>query len=133
MTSNGKLDRRALPAPELDKLNLESNYMAPRNEVEERLAGIWAEVLDAERVGIQDNFFEMGGHSLLAVRLLARILEVWPYQQLTIAIFLQAPTVAELAAIIRSGKQVMTSCVIPFRKSGTRPPFFLFLEVAEML
>ena len=75
-------------------------------------------------MGIHDNFFELGGHSLLAVRVLARILERWPYLQLTIASFLQAPTIAEFAAIVRSDQQVPTECVVPFRKSGTRPPFF---------
>lgn len=99
-------------------------YVAPRNEVEQQLANIWAELLGEPRVGIHDNFFDLGGHSWLAVRVLARILEKWPYQHITIAIFIQAPTIAEFAALIQSGKQISTGCVVPYRKSGTKPPFF---------
>jgi thioesterase domain-containing protein len=99
-------------------------YVAPGNEVEQRLTDIWAELLGIARLGIHDNFFDLGGHSLLAVRALARILEKWPYQHITLAIFIQAPTVAEFAALLQSGKQISTGCMVPYRKSGTNPPFF---------
>ena len=56
--------------------------------------------------------------------MLARILEKWPYQHITIAIFIQAPTVAEFAALLQSGRQISTGCIVPYRKSGTKPPFF---------
>ncbi len=124
LTPNKKVDRRSLPAPVRDGAFPDSSYVAPRSPVEETLCRMWAEILGLSRVGIHDDFFELGGHSLLAVRLLARILESWPYQQLTIAAFLQSPTVAEFAALLQSGKQISTACVIAFRKSGTRPPFF---------
>ena len=71
LTENGKVDRRALPAPEGS--GLETAYVAPRNATEEKLARIWAEVLKVERVGVHDNFFELGGHSLLAVTLIERM------------------------------------------------------------
>ncbi|WP_412179668.1 amino acid adenylation domain-containing protein, partial [Variovorax paradoxus] len=67
LNASGKVDRRALPAPELDSARA---YEAPEGEVEQALAGIWAEVLGVQRVGRNDNFFELGGHSLLALRLL---------------------------------------------------------------
>ncbi|WP_367867926.1 amino acid adenylation domain-containing protein [Pedobacter sp. WC2423] len=70
LTANGKLDKKALPAP--DAL-VETNYVAPRNELEEGLAEIWISLLNADRVGIYDNFFELGGHSLLAIRILSAI------------------------------------------------------------
>jgi amino acid adenylation domain-containing protein len=71
LTPNGKLDRKALPAPELAPA--EERYVAPRTPAEEVLAGIWTEVLRLERVGVHDSFFDLGGHSLLVMRLLARI------------------------------------------------------------
>src|SRR6185369_7874540 len=69
LTANGKLDRRALPAPELS--GAEENYVAPRTRVEEVLVGIWQELLHVERVGVTDNFFELGGHSLVATQVIS--------------------------------------------------------------
>ncbi|TBW41573.1 hypothetical protein EZI54_24275, partial [Marinobacter halodurans] len=72
LTPNGKLDRQALPAPE-DDAYVRAVYEAPRDAVEETLAGIWQELLGVERVSRHDNFFALGGHSLLAVRLIERM------------------------------------------------------------
>src|ERR1700728_2551220 len=72
LTPNGKLDRKALPAPDADAFSVRG-YEPPQGEMETRLAEIWAEVLKLERVGRHDNFFELGGHSLLAVRVVTRL------------------------------------------------------------
>ena len=71
LTANGKLDRKALPAP--DASQLQATYSAPQGELEQQLAAIWADVLKVERVGRSDNFFELGGHSLLATQVISRI------------------------------------------------------------
>ena len=73
LTPNGKINRRALPDPDMSLMGEE--YIAPRNEIEENLAGIWCDILkiDKDKVGIHDNFFHLGGHSLLAIQLVARI------------------------------------------------------------
>jgi amino acid adenylation domain-containing protein len=72
LTANGKVDRRALPAPGRDRPDLGSAYAPPRSALERRLAALWAEVLDLERVGVHDNFFALGGDSIRSMRLLAR-------------------------------------------------------------
>jgi hypothetical protein len=72
LTANGKLDRRALPAPRSDALR-EASYVAPQTGLEELMCGIWADVLGVERVGVTDDFFALGGHSLLATQVVARV------------------------------------------------------------
>jgi len=99
LTPSGKIDRRALPEPEYAE-QLNQNYLAPRTEVEELLSGVWADVLRVPRVGINDDFFELGGHSLLAVRLFARI-EKLCGKHLPLATLFQAPTVSQLAQVLR--------------------------------
>jgi acyl-coenzyme A synthetase/AMP-(fatty) acid ligase/acyl carrier protein len=96
LNANGKVDRKALPAPEFAAC---SAYEAPRDETEEKLAAIWAEVLGVERVGRNDNFFELGGHSLLSARLVAR-LHAAMQSELTIRDVFQYPTLAAMAARI---------------------------------
>jgi amino acid adenylation domain-containing protein len=98
LTSNGKVDRRALPKPELDSTRLDK-YVAPRTPTEEILALIWAQVLKVEQVGIEDNFFEIGGHSLLATQVVSRIRNTFKVELPLRDLFARA-TVAELAHLI---------------------------------
>jgi acyl-coenzyme A synthetase/AMP-(fatty) acid ligase/acyl carrier protein len=94
VTPNGKVDRRALPAPERGAN--EATYLAPRNAMEEALARIWSEVLKVDRVGVHDNFFELGGHSLLATRVLVRLRKELNVDLAVRDIF-ECPTIARLA------------------------------------
>jgi hypothetical protein len=96
LTANGKLDRRALPAPD-ERAYTRREYEAPQGPVEEILAGIWQEVLNIERVGRHDNFFELGGHSLLATRVMAQIFEMLGLELPLFEIF-EASSLDELAA-----------------------------------
>jgi amino acid adenylation domain-containing protein len=96
LTPNGKVDRRALPAPETSRPELANNFVAPRNETERMLAGIWQEALKLEQVGVDDNFFELGGHSLLVVQIHQQILLHFQ-TDLTIAQMFQFPTIRSLA------------------------------------
>ncbi len=100
LTTNGKVDRRALPAPE--RRAEESAYVAPGDPLEEKLAGIYQEVLQLNRVGIHDNFFSLGGHSLLATQVVTRVRETLGLQLHLRRIF-EAPTVHQLARGLRGG------------------------------
>ena len=96
---NGKVDRSALPVPAEGRQDLALPHVAPRTPIESRLAGIWQEVLGIEAVGIHDNFFDVGGHSLKAMQLTSRVDRAFGVSLPLRRIF-EAPTIAELAAII---------------------------------
>lgn len=97
LTPNGKVDRKALPAPGV--ASSEECVSAPRTPVEEVLAAIWAEVLDVARVGVTDNFFDLGGHSLLVTQVTARIRSALQADLPVRALF-ESPTIAQLAAAV---------------------------------
>src|SRR2546429_6108034 len=96
LTPNGKIDRRALPAPERTQTAGGSSSVAPRSPVEEVLVGIWARVLGVEQVGLHDNFFELGGHSLLAIQVIWRVREALQVD-LSIGSLFETPTLEQFA------------------------------------
>jgi hypothetical protein len=96
LTPNGKADRNALPAPEPQRPDWHGAFVAPRNPTEKLLAALWAEVLGVERVGVHDNFFDLGGHSLQAAQLVSRVSKALGRDLPVKALFLH-PTVAALA------------------------------------
>ena len=98
LTPSGKVDRRALPEPGEPAAKPGPSYQAPRTPLEERLAAIWSDVLHAERVGVHDNFFALGGDSLLSLQVVARALRAG--LRLAPRQLFEAPTVAELAATL---------------------------------
>ncbi len=97
ITPNGKVDRRALPAP--PPVRAAGAYVAPRNSVEELVAGIWADLLETERVGRHDNFFKLGGYSLVAARMLARLRDVLDLELPLLTLF-EAPTLEHFAQAV---------------------------------
>lgn len=101
LTTRGKVDRRALPEPDLTRPDLEEAFVAPRTPSEQQVAAIWCHLLDLERVGIHDNFFELGGHSLLAMQLLSRI-RAATHVEVSLLSFFGMPTVAGLASSIET-------------------------------
>jgi arthrofactin-type cyclic lipopeptide synthetase A len=103
LTANGKLDRKALPAPDASAL-LRRDYEAPQGEVEVALAQIWAELLQVEQVGRQDHFFELGGHSLLAVGLIERMRQLGFGAD--VRVLFSQPTLAALAAAVGNSQEV---------------------------
>ncbi|MGH6875212.1 MAG: phosphopantetheine-binding protein, partial [Aestuariivirgaceae bacterium] len=97
--TNGKLDRKALPKPDERRPELSQSYAAPRNEVERMLAEIWAEILSLDQVGVHDNFFDLGGHSLAATRVVSQVIKQFRLE-LPLQSLFQSPTVAAMAAVI---------------------------------
>ncbi len=126
LTPNGKVDRRSLPAPVQAELAPQATFAAPRDSVESRLVQIWEAVLGVRPIGVKDNYFELGGHSLLAVKLMSRIAQAFG-KTLPTATLLQAPTIEQLATILRqaeSSSSMPWSCLVPIQTSGSKPPFF---------
>ena len=99
LTPNGKIDRQALPDPGGFRPSLDTGYTAPRNDIEELLVQLWSEVLQMDQVGVHDNFLELGGHSLAAIRLVARMNEAM-HLQLPVTCVFERPTVAGLAELV---------------------------------
>ena len=127
LTPNGKLDRRALPEPEREQVaRRETPYVAPRNHVEERLAMIWQDILRLPRVGVDDDFFEIGGTSLHGLGLFMRIREEFKVS-LPLGTLFQSPTLAQLAAHIETSVNGTRSKVSPLtciQEGGAELPFF---------
>ena len=124
LTANGKVDRKALPDPDATEL-LSGRYIAPRNEVEERLAAIWADILEVEQVGVHDDFFELGGHSLLAVRLISAIRKAFSIE-MPIGDIFDYPTVALLAGQVEkpSGMEVLPVIQVDSQRPALIPLSF---------
>jgi len=102
LTSNGKINRNILPIPDWTRLEPEKTFVAPRSPLEEAIAQIWSQLLSIERIGIHDNFFDLGGHSLIATQLASRLRESFQVELPLRSIF-EFPTIAELAvAIVQS-------------------------------
>jgi len=99
LTSSGKVDRRALPRPSQDGLDIERNFVAPRTSLEETLALIWSEALGVRPVGVNNNFFDLGGHSLLATQIMSRVREAC-YVDIPLRRLFEGPTVADLAIAV---------------------------------
>ena len=101
LTDTRKVDRKALPDPGTSRPELTTPYVAPRTPIEKELAKIWAEVLSTDEVGIHDDFFDLGGHSLSATRIISRVIATFELQLPVQALF-DSPTVAAMSVVISS-------------------------------
>jgi amino acid adenylation domain-containing protein len=118
MTPNGKIDRNALPAPG-GEVGV-ADFVAPEGEREEKLAAIWRDILGTERVGATDDFFDLGGHSLLVMPLCRRI-ETEFGRRLSITAVFHGPTIRQIAALLGDGAAART---VALQAGGTRPPLY---------
>jgi len=125
LTPTGKVNRRALPAPR-PSFQCDDLGAAPRTPTEKSLAEIWRAVLGLERVGVRHNFFEVGGHSLLAVQMVKRIESAFG-RQLSVATIFQSPTIEKLAAVLEQGEGRTPSAtsIVEIQPNGSKPPLYL--------
>ncbi|TCP59321.1 amino acid adenylation domain-containing protein [Tumebacillus sp. BK434] len=133
LTASGKIDRRALPAPEPE--SSETAHVEPRTPAETALAAIWQEVLGVERVGAHDHFFALGGHSLLATQVTSRIAAQWEVD-LPLKKLFEAPTLEAFARCVEQAQESRTPPVVPVARDGALPLSFaqervLFFEQLE--
>ncbi|MFN6563916.1 MAG: amino acid adenylation domain-containing protein [Nostoc sp. ChiSLP01] len=124
LTPNGKIDRRALPAPDTDNFAMQASFIPALDIVEQKLAQIWAEVLKVYPIGVKDNFFDLGGNSLLAVQLMARIEQQFN-KNLPLATLFQNSTIQQLANVLRQPIDAFDwSPLVPIQPHGSKQPFF---------
>ena len=124
-TPSGKIDRNALPAPDYELSGSGEAFVAPRNPLETRLSEIWTDIIGVNPVGIKDNFFNLGGDSLMASTLFLMI-EAEYGQRISPSVLYQAPTIEQLAALIARAQALGSGPgLIPLRQYGSRPPLFL--------
>jgi thioesterase domain-containing protein/acyl carrier protein len=125
LTANNKVDRKALPDPGIISSSAETAYVAPVTTTEKKLAKIWSAVLKIDRIGINDDFFAIGGHSMIAVTLIVRIEKEFGIR-LPLATLFDQSTIARLSAVIEKGVEPSGwRSLVPLRPAGTKKPLFL--------
>ncbi|HKV33206.1 MAG TPA: amino acid adenylation domain-containing protein [Pyrinomonadaceae bacterium] len=124
LTAHGKVDRAALPAPQVSLTRAGREYLAPQNDLQQQLVDIWEELFKVHPIGITDNFFELGGHSLQMIMLVARVEERLG-KRVQMAELFEDPTIEHLADLIGHGKEnLLQSLIVPLRPEGSLPPIF---------
>ena len=127
LTRNGKLDRNALPVPDSRAYAMDA-YEMPVGPMEEKIAGIWADLLGLDRIGRNANFFDLGGHSMLAVRMLA-LIEAEFGHSLNLTSLFRAPSIAALGQLLEEGRitGISSPYVVYVQPEGTKPPLFTII------
>lgn len=125
LTANGKIDRKALPVPEVNTKSESANFEEPHNPLESLLAGIWSDILKQDKIGIHDNFFELGGHSLLGIKMMGEI-EQKTGVKLDYPTLFRASTISQLAKVINAEDLNMEwPIVVPLQQGSNKTPLFL--------
>jgi acyl carrier protein len=119
LNSNGKVDRKALPKPSAERPETGAGYVAPRGRLEQSIANIWQELLRVEHVGVDDNFFDLGGHSLLMVQAHSRLRETFGKEIAMVELF-RHPTVRALARFLEGDGAQQPSFAKSQQRAGRR-------------
>jgi amino acid adenylation domain-containing protein len=129
LSPSGKVDRRALPAPEQNRADLKVGYVEPQNAIQRSLVKIWTEVLGIKQIGINDSFFALGGHSLLAAQLCLQI-EKTMSRRVPLSQFFAAPTILRLAEAIEGEPLAQSGVVVvSVQTTGKREPLYLMPSI----
>ena len=127
LSPNGKIDRQALPIPDYDGNERQTPFIAPRNQQEEKLAKIWHQVFGLEKIGVNDNFFHLGGHSLIATQILSRIRDIFEIE-VSFKKLLENPTIGDLSQTITEQQQdkktTSFKTIKPIARDGYLPVSF---------
>ena len=124
LTTNGKIDKKNLPAPEYLRPESAPLLRKPRTEIEEKIAKIWSEILQLSEIGIDDNFFDMGGTSIMAVKVVAEI-EKTTGKRFPLSVLFEYSTVEKFARLLNEGSKIYSDCVVPLKSNGNKVPLFM--------
>jgi len=124
LTPNGKIDRKALPQPSSERVETEEHHR-PRDPLERQLAEIWEDILNVRPIGIRDDFFDLGGHSLLSVRMIDRV-ERTIGKKIPLSVLFDEPTIEHLSAHLIGNVGSQRSSVVNIQPGNGRTPFFFF-------
>ncbi len=124
LTPNGKVDRNALPAPSIRDFEAQTNYVAPRNDIERKMVGLWEETLGVSPISVTANFFDLGGRSVLAARLFTKILRTFG-KELPLSTLFRSATLERLAEeLAPAHRDAGYPTLVPIQTRGSNPPFF---------
>jgi amino acid adenylation domain-containing protein len=124
LTPNNKINISALPKPDKNNLNLDEEFIEANNDIERRLTSIWEKIFKIQPIGIKDDFFSLGGNSLLALSLVAEITKAFN-QNFSPAILFETPTIEKLATLLAQINDSAYSSVVKIKTSGSKPPLFI--------
>jgi amino acid adenylation domain-containing protein len=125
ITPNGKTDRKSLPKPDYSLINRSGEYVAPRTDIEKEVAEIWEELMGLEKISIFDNFFSLGGRSLVAVQIMARIEKVTG-KRLPLATLFEHSTIEKLSLRLNvDAKSITWESLVPIKPKGTKMPLYI--------
>jgi amino acid adenylation domain-containing protein len=124
LTTNGKIDKKNLPAPEYVRQDSEAKLRKPRTETEKEIAKVWSEVLQIREIGIDDNFFEMGGTSIMAVKVVVEI-EKSTGKRFPLSVLFEYSSVEKFAKLLNEGGEIYSDCIVPLKSSGSKVPLFM--------
>ncbi|MBU7586865.1 MAG: amino acid adenylation domain-containing protein [Nostoc sp. TH1S01] len=124
LTPNGKVDRKTLPSPDLTVPERQKSFVVPRDSLELQITQLWQDLLNVHPVGVRDNFFNLGGNSLQAIRLMSKLQKLFK-QELSLSTLLQGPTIEHLASVLRHQTAPMPqSSLVAIQPIGSKRPFF---------